>query len=182
MDGDTTLDARLDAGFDFLVVPHFEAPPSDEVLYAFRATYDLGIGLRLYFLWCARMDELGIDQLARWADLELATELMGGDRLEGLEFPFRIHGCGVDLTDTLGYEIRSSGPLGGEHVTRFLPEGDEASIVSAEKVGRIAGARSVDVPLPRHVEVLREFGFTRMRFPNGKRYELRTWPGVRRIE
>jgi len=29
--------------------------------------------------------------------------------------------------------------------------------------------------------VFRQLGFKKMTYPNGKRYELRTWPGVRRI-
>jgi hypothetical protein len=182
VEGDDTLLTRVDAGFERHAAPLLVGPLSDDELLAYRTMYDLGIGLRLFFLWSARMDELGFDAESRWADLEIASELVGGDRLTEAEFPLRINGCVVDLADTLGYEIRSDGPAGGQHVTRFLAEGEEANILSAQKSGRLLGSREVDVPLPRHVDVLRAFGFTLMSFPNGKRYELRNWPGVRRIE
>jgi hypothetical protein len=37
------------------------------------------------------------------------------------------------------------------------------------------------VPIERHVDVLRTLGFQQMVWPDGKRYEIRTWPGVRRV-
>jgi hypothetical protein len=42
--------------------------------------------------------------------------------------------------------------------------------------------RKENVPTQRHVEVLRQLGFREMIWPNGKHYEIRGWPGVRRIK
>jgi hypothetical protein len=43
------------------------------------------------------------------------------------------------------------------------------------------GMRKVRVPEPGHVEVLRALDFQYMTWPNGKRYELRSWPGIKRV-
>jgi hypothetical protein len=39
----------------------------------------------------------------------------------------------------------------------------------------------MNLRIEKHVDVLRELGFVEMVFPNGKRYEIRGWPGIKRI-
>jgi hypothetical protein len=79
------------------------------------------------------------------------------------------------------YDLQSRGPLGGQHGTLFRPEGDTGHIVGIGKIGWF-GSRLANVPTERHVQALREFGFTEMILSNGKRYEIRKgWPGLRRL-
>jgi hypothetical protein len=89
---------------------------------------------------------------------------------------------GWQLLDGPGgtYDIQSRGRLGGHHGTLFRARGNTAEIVGIGKIG-LAGKRLVDVPIEKHVDVFRELGFAEMVFPSGKRYEIRTWPGIRRI-
>lgn len=177
-EGDSTQDERLATAFGALVVPMFDERPVDANLRNMRVTFNLGIGLRLAFLWSARMDGLGFGDEERWADLEVASDLMGGDRLEGLALPISIHGCLLTLADGFGYEIRSEGPFGGQHITSFLAAGAEADITSIIKTGRVGGTRPMRNPLPRHVDVLRDLGFQTACFPSGQRYVLSSHEGL----
>lgn len=66
--------------------------------------------------------------------------------------------------------------------TMFVPVGTEANIVSIGVVGLRDRARFPKTPASSHVEVLRRLGFRTMRYPDGRRYEIRGgWPGVRRL-
>lgn len=79
------------------------------------------------------------------------------------------------------YDLQSRGRLGGRHGTLFLPKRDTARIVGVGKIGWF-GNRRQNVPPERHVQALRELGFTEMILPNGKRYEIRAgWTGVRGV-
>ncbi len=108
------------------------------------------------------------------------TELTAEDRLRGAELPTVVAGC--DLLEGMAgtYDIQSRGRLGGQHGTLFRAQGDTAEIVGIGKIGWI-GMRHLNVPIEKHVDAFRELGFTEMVFPSGKRYEIRGWPGVRRI-
>lgn len=102
------------------------------------------------------------------------------DALRGAELPALVSGCQLLHGQAGTYDIQSRGRLGGQHGTLFRAQGDTAEIVGIGKVGW-TGYSPLDVPIEKHVDVFRELGFTEMVFPNGKRYEIRTWPGVRRI-
>jgi hypothetical protein len=117
-------------------------------------------------------------------------DLTAGNRLEDVELPLSIAGCQVieqpgnkEGGRPFGavYDIQSRGPFGGEHGTLFRAEGDVAEIIGIAKIGRLVGRQRLSVPTEKHVQVLRELGFREMVFPDGKRYEIRNWPGVRRI-
>jgi hypothetical protein len=166
------------------VIEKLDTPPTSEEELNVRSVFDLGIAQHLYWLWWTNMDELGISQDERWADLEVASELHGGDPVAGLSLPVEVRGCVVDFTDTLGYEIRSEGRVGSRDVSVFIAKGEEAQILSSVKTGW-TGSRKVNLPNPRHIEVLRELGFHRARFPNGKEYRLSSLGGlggIRRIK
>jgi hypothetical protein len=102
---------------------------------------------------------------------------MEEDRLAGLELPAIIRGCTVDEADTLGYEIRSPGKLGGEHATAFLAEGDHANVTQIVTSGRL-GTRAVKLPESSHIDVLRDLGFQEATLPSGQRYRLSSWGGL----
>lgn len=184
VEDDSTQGQRLDLAFQRLVIEKFETSPSAEEIPMLRSVFDLGVAQRLYWLWQVNMDELGLDEDERWADLEFASEPYGGDRLAELEVPLEIRGCVVDLTDTLGYEIRSERRMGGHDVSVFLAHGDRAEIITSAKTGR-SGSRKVKTPHPRHIDVLRDLGYTTATFPNGEEYRLSSWgglSGVRRVK
>jgi hypothetical protein len=103
-------------------------------------------------------------------------------RLLTLELPAEIAGATVvPGPPTTGlHDIQSRGVLRAQHSTLFDAEGDVAVITGIGKVG-LFGYHDESVPIERHVQVLRELGFTEFALPNGKRYEIRDWPGVRRV-
>jgi hypothetical protein len=116
---------------------------------------------------------------------ETAEEL-----LEDADLPLAIAGC--ELIEQPGnkeggrpfgavYDIQSRGPLGGRQGTLFRAAGDVAEIIGIAKIGRLLGSQRQTTPTEKHVQVLRELGFREMVYPDGRRYEIRTWPGVRRI-
>lgn len=181
---DDSLSERLDLLWKEVVLRNttFESPPSEQTLLGLRSFYNKGIALYLFLQWWQALDERGVPYSERWSDIALAS--IADDRLAGLEFPATIRGCTLDETDTLGYEIRSHGRLGGYHVTTFLVEGDLVKILHSVTSGPL-GTRSVKVPEPRHVDVLRDLGFQEATFPNGKPYRLSSWgglSGIRRIK
>ena len=91
-------------------------------------------------------------------------------------------GCQLDAgPGPRTFDIESKGPLGGEQGTLFMARDDTAWVLGVGKKGWL-GSRRLDTPIERHVEVLRELGFTRMVLPNEKEYEIREgWPGVKRV-
>ncbi|MGH2450897.1 MAG: hypothetical protein ACRDGE_06450 [Candidatus Limnocylindria bacterium] len=107
------------------------------------------------------------------------------DRLREIQLPAELR-TGAGRCELLAaaegtYDLRSRGPLGGRHGTLFRPEGDIAHLVGVGKIGWF-GSRVQHVPPERHVQALRELGFTEMSLSNGERYEIRRgWPGVRRV-
>jgi hypothetical protein len=116
---------------------------------------------------------------------ETAEEL-----LEGADLPLSVAGC--ELIEEPGnkeggrpfgavYDIQSRGPLGGQLGTLFRAAGDVAEIIGIVKIGRLLGHQHQSTPTEKHVQVLRELGFKEVIYPDGRRYEIRTWPGVRRI-
>lgn len=150
-----------------------------ELLPAWRSFHRSGTGCSLFVRWSSLMDELNVPEHERWTENALVRPI--SDTLVSLDFPMRIKGCDVLREDFVGgYEIRSRGILGGGHWMRFRALGDTAAIVVSMNEGRL-GTRPARVPEPRHVDVLRELGFQRMIWPDGSRYELRFWPGVRRL-
>lgn len=172
---DTSLDERLGLLFERFLLPLFEEQPEGVELSGVRHTFDLGVALRVFLLWQEQMDKRGVPEEERWSDMSLVAT--APDPLSGLDFPVSLHGCTLDLSDTFGYEIRSGGPLGASHVTVFRSEGELAHIMSAAKGGRL-GFREMQVPTPRHVDVLRDLGFAEAVFPNGKRYQLASMGGL----
>jgi len=182
--GDDSLSDRLDLLWEQVVLRNteFESPPSEETLVGLHSFYNKGIGLYLFLQWWQALDEREIPYSERWSDIGLAP--LYDDPLAGLEFPLTIRGCTLDETDTLGYEIRSPGKLGGYHLTTFIAEGEVANLLRFVTSGRL-GTRTVKVPEPSHVDVLRELGFQEAIFPNGQRYRLSSWSGlsgIRRIK
>lgn len=179
---DGTLEHRLALIFERVLVPLFEVRPSDTELVGVRATFDLGVGLHLFLRWQRKMDERGVDDAERWADLELAN--LHGDRVGQLELPMTIHGCVLDEADMFGYEIRSEGKWGVYHATTFLSEGSVANITQTLTSGRL-GTREVKKPEPRHIDVLRDLGFEEAIFPDARRYRLSSFgglSGIRRVK
>jgi hypothetical protein len=175
--GDATLADRLDLIFDQIVLANtdFEVQPNDETLGGLRNFFCNGVALYLFLNWWQAHDERGTPYPERWSDIGHVQ--IEEDRLAGLELPATIRGCTVDEADTLGYEIRSPGKLGGAHATAFLAEGDHASITQIVTSGRL-GTRTVTVPESSHVDVLRDLGFQEATFPNGQRYRLSSWSGL----
>lgn len=174
---DASLIERLDLIFEQVVVKNttFEEPPDEKTLLGLRTFFDLGIGLYLFLRWWEANDDRGVPYDERWNDIGLVQ--VHEDRLGGLDLPMTIRGCTIDQTDMLGYEIRSPGKFGGEQLTAFLAEGDVANIVQLVTSGRL-GTRTVKVPEPTHIDVLRDLGFQQAVFPNGQRYRLSSWGGL----
>jgi hypothetical protein len=109
------------------------------------------------------------------------TTATAEDGLRNADLPTVIAGCDLLACPADGmYDIQSRGRLGGQHVTLFRASGNTADIVGIGKFGW-ARTRFLDVPIEKHVDVFRALGFTEMVFPSGKRYEIRGWPGVRRV-
>ena len=119
-------------------------------------------------------------------------ELTAEERLERQrpDLPATIAGC--EVLEQAGnkeggypfgavYDIQSRGFFGAKHGTLFRATGNTAEIIGIAKIGRFLGYQDQSIPIERHVQVMRELGFLEVVFPNGKRYEIRTWPGVRRI-
>jgi hypothetical protein len=172
------LDVRMPFTFERVVVPLFQGTMRADNREAWLGFFRFGVGAGLYSLWQDRMAELGVaaeQQYRDWVVVESEN-----DRLSELELPVVIHGCELRRHPLTGYELRSKGPLGGGNVTSFHSEGPLADIFGVAKAGKL-GTRPVKVPIERHVQALRELGFTEVRFPNGKHYELRAWPGLKRI-
>lgn len=100
--------------------------------------------------------------------------------LSGRELPISIAGCELIESDEETFEIHSRCRLGGQHQTRFFTRGAEAAILRITKRGWL-GEWTPALPTEQHVQVLRELGFETFQLPDAKRYEIRTWPGVKRI-
>jgi hypothetical protein len=172
------LDERLAFLCDATTEDLFDDRLPDEMRRGLRTLFRFGVGLFLFVLWSSLMDDLNVPEHERWTDNFLVRPI--SDELISLDFPVRIRGCEVVREDLVGgYEIRSRGRLGARHWMRFRALGDVAEIVAIVTEGRL-GTRAVRVPEPRHVDVLRELGFRYMTWPDGSRYELRTWPGIKR--
>jgi hypothetical protein len=174
------LNERLRSISDVVAKRVFSEPLGEETLSLWQNVHRYGMALCLYVTWLSVMDELGVPEHERWTENVEARPI--SDTLVSLDLPIEINGCEFGREDLIGgYEIESKGRLGGRYSMRFRAIGDMAEIVAIVTEGRV-WTRTLDVPLPRHVDVLRKLGFSQMAFPNGKRYELRTWPGVRRIK
>ena len=103
------------------------------------------------------------------------------ERLNELDYPLRFRGVGSGaVVVDFGYGLGSQGPLGGHHVTVFVAVGEEARLAAVYKDGWF-GLCHQSVPIEKHVQALRDLGFTTIVFPSGTRYELRSWPGIRRV-
>lgn len=173
------LDERLQFLCDAVGEKVFQGGLSPENREGWHGFHRFGCALALYVVWLQQMEALGVPEGERWTDELYARP--ESDPLTELDLPLAINGCELKREDIVGgYEIRSTGPLGGGHWMRFRAFGDMAEIVVIMKEGKL-GVRQMDVPVERHVDVFRQLGFTEMRYPNGKRYELRNWPGVKRI-
>ncbi len=96
------------------------------------------------------------------------------------ELPISIAGCELLGGPEETYEIHSRSPLGGRHETHFFVRGKEAAILRITKRGWIGEWRPA-LPIERHIQVLRELGLETFLLPDGERYEIRTWPGARRV-
>lgn len=141
--------------------------------------FRFGVALALYASWFNLMEELGVPDDERWTDELYARP--SSDTLVDLDLPMTVNGCELKREDIIGgYELRSQGALGGGHWMRFRALDETAEIVVIVTEGKLE-TRTMEVPEARHVQALRDLGFTQMTYPNGKRYELRTWPGVKRI-
>jgi len=113
----------------------------------------------------------------------VAKARTAGGRLSSREdLPTVVAGCRLTRGDVerSTYAIDSHGPLGGHHVAVFQARSDTAEIVTTKKHGWF-GTQRHDVPTERHIQALRDLGFEEVAFPSGRRYELRTWPGIRRV-
>jgi hypothetical protein len=173
------VDERLPHAFEAIVAPLFEGGMRDENRDAWFGFFRFGVAAGLYFAWERRMDQRGVPTEERFRDWVFVEP--ANDRLAGLDLPAVVRGCELRRHPLTGYELVSTGPLGGGHMTSFRSDGDLAVIFAVGKEGKL-GNRRLKVPTERHVDALRELGFKEVRFPNGKLYELRTWPGLRRIE
>jgi hypothetical protein len=69
------------------------------------------------------------------------------------------------------YDIKSRGPLGGQHGTLFRASGDVAEILGIAKIGRLLGTRHSPSRLRSMSRSYASSG-SRKCFPNGKRYEI----------
>jgi hypothetical protein len=170
---------RMPFTFEKAILPLFEGGIPEKYREICFGFFKFGVAAGLYFLWQERVAELGVlpeQQFRNWEFVESED-----DRLADLDLPTVVHGCELRRHPLTGYELRSTGSLGGGHITAFRAEGDLAAIFAITKRGAL-GERAQKVPTVRHVDALRDLGFKEMRFPSGKRYELRTWPGVRRVE
>ncbi len=157
----------------------FKGVLTDEQRVQWREFHRHGTATALYARWWEVMDELGVPEDERWTDELYARPT--SDSLVNLELPTEINGCELSREDLVGgYDIRSKGPFGGGHWVRFRALGDTAEFILIVKEGRL-GAQRMKAPIERHVDVLRTLGFQQMVWPDGKRYEIRTWPGVRRV-
>lgn len=176
VDDDTLID-RLHLIFEQVVLMNteFESPPNEETLGGLRAFFNNGVALYLFLQWWQALDEREIPYGTRWSDIGLAP--IYDNRLADVPFPMTIRGCTIDESDTLGYEIRSPGKLGGEHLTVFLAEGEHANVIQIATSGRL-GTRAVKLPESRHIDVLRDLGFEEATLPNGQRYRLSSWGGL----
>ena len=119
------------------------------------------------------------------------ADLTAEERLEQTDFPVSIAGCQVLRLPgnekggrPLGavYDIRSGGLLGAQHGTLFRAAGDVAEIMSIAKSGPFVAYQYQSAPIDEHVQALRDLGFNEMILPDGRPYEIRTWPGARRIQ
>jgi hypothetical protein len=156
--GDESLTDRLDLIWEQVVLGNtqFESTPTEETLLGLRNFYNKGIGLYLFLRWWQALDEQAIPHGERWSDIGLVP--VYDDRLADFELPMTIRDCTLDETDTLGYEIRSPGKFGGQHLTAFLAEGDVANILRFVVSGRL-GTRAVKMPQTSHIDLLRDLGF-----------------------
>jgi hypothetical protein len=147
---------------------------------SWREFHCCGVALCLYTAWLNLMDDLGVPEHERWTENFRARPI--SDALVSLDFPIDAGSCELDREDLIGgYEIRSRNRRGTQHKTRFRAIGDTAEIVGIVVESR-RSTKIIDVPEASHVDVLRKLGFSEMVFPNRKRYEIRTWPGIRRIK
>jgi hypothetical protein len=139
-----------------------------------------GAALALYVRWLELMDQLHVPDHERSTQNLYARPV--SDPLLELDLPISVAGCELSRADIVGgYDLRSKGALGGGHWTRFRARGDTAEVILIAKDGW-TGMRKMNVPTERHVDALRQLGFKEMTWPDGKRYEIRGWPGVRRIK
>jgi hypothetical protein len=175
---------RLDERLGFLsqtLADHiFEGGLTADIQPFWFTIFRHGAALALYVRWLELMDELNVPEHERSTDNLRARPV--SDPLVTLDLPRSVGGCELSRADIVGgYDLRSKGSLGSGHWTRFRALGDTAEIVLITKEGW-TGMRKENVPTQRHVEVLRQLGFREMIWPNGKHYEIRGWPGVRRIK
>jgi hypothetical protein len=160
----------------------FEGGVRAENKDAWFGFFKFGVAAGLYLLWQERMGELGIPPEEHFRDWDFVQR--EDDWLAELELPTVVLDCELRRYALTGYELISTGRLGGENRTSFSCQGELAVIFAMIKAGKL-GERSVKVPAPRHVDALRKLGFTEMLWPNGKRYRLSSWgglSGIRRVE
>jgi hypothetical protein len=174
------LDERLGFLCETLADRIFEGGLTADIRPHWFMIFRHGAALALYVRWLELMDELNVPEHERSTDQLRARPV--SDPIVALDLPMSLGGCELCRADIVGgYDLRSKGSLGAGHWTRFRAVGDAAEIILIAKEGW-AGLRKQNVPTQRHVEVLRQLGFRQMIWPNGKRYEIRGWPGVRRIK
>jgi hypothetical protein len=174
------LDKRLGFLCQTLADRVFEGGLTAELKPFWFTVFRHGTALDLYLRWVELMDERNVPEVDRWTDELYARP--ASDPLVGMDLPSSVAGCELSLAEVVGgYDIRSTGGRGSEHWTRFRALGQTAEIILITEQGW-TGLREVNVPTERHVEVLRQLGFREMSWPDGKRYEIRGWPGVRRIK
>jgi hypothetical protein len=173
------LSNRLSFLFERVILAKFERSLSPEEHERCARFYRTGVAAGLYVQWRARMDELGIPEGQRVLNWEFVEP--EDDPLRDLELPVQLHGCELRKHGLWGYEIVSTGKLGGRHRTCFSAEGHTARVFHVERQGPL-GQQSLDVPTLRHGDVFRSLGIAELRLPSGKRYRFGTWPGVRRVK
>jgi hypothetical protein len=100
-------------------------------------------------------------------------------------FPVKVAGCKV-YRDEEGhgdnlFAVSSFGRFGGHHVTVFGVDGDVADVQLISKHGRYRKTSHPREPLKKHVQALRELGFTELVEPEGRRYDISQWP-IQRLD
>lgn len=76
-----------------------ETPPEGEHLAGARGPFHLGTSLSLYLRWFEEVDELGVSDVERSADLAIVEQ---DDVFADLALPFVIGACTLDLADPFG--------------------------------------------------------------------------------